>query len=77
MLFRSRPIRVFSGRGKETEFPVQAVERVVDATGAGDAFAAGFLSEFAERRPVEACVAAGRNLAARVVKLAGATLEGE
>ncbi len=72
-----RPIRVFSGRGKETEFPVQAVERVVDATGAGDAFAAGFLSQFAECRPVEACVSAGRDLAARVVKLAGATLEGE
>jgi len=72
-----RPIRVFSGRGKETEFPVQAVERVVDATGAGDAFAAGFLSQFTERRPVEACVSAGRDLAARVVKLAGAPLEGE
>ena len=72
-----RPIRVFSGRGKEAEFPVQAVERVIDATGAGDAFAAGFLSQFTERRPVEACVSAGRDLAARVVKLAGATLEGE
>lgn len=72
-----RPIRVFTGKGEKAAFPVQAVERVVDATGAGDAFAAGFLGQFAEQRSIDACVSAGRNLAARVVKLAGATLEGE
>lgn len=72
-----KPIRVFDADGLEQSFDVQAVRQVVDATGAGDAFAAGFLTSFAARRPVADCIAAGRDLAARVVTFAGATLENE
>ncbi|MEY4401933.1 MAG: hypothetical protein RL072_1798 [Actinomycetota bacterium] len=72
-----RPIRVFDADGLEQIFDVHAVRQVVDATGAGDAFAAGFLTSFAARRAVADCIAAGRDLAARVVTYAGATLENE
>jgi sugar/nucleoside kinase (ribokinase family) len=71
-----RPIRVLGGDSDQT-FPVAAVAHVVDATGAGDALAAGFLVRYAERQPIDECISAGRALAARVVTLAGATLEGE
>ncbi len=71
------PIRVFDAAGGEQAFHVQAVAHVVDATGAGDAFAAGFMTRFSQKQPITQCVAAGRDLAARVITLAGATLESE
>ncbi|MBA2390889.1 MAG: sugar kinase, partial [Geodermatophilaceae bacterium] len=46
--------------------------RVVDTTGAGDAFAAGLLEAFVTERPLAACVAAGTRLAARAVGVIGA-----
>ncbi|MDU8946223.1 carbohydrate kinase family protein [Ovoidimarina sediminis] len=52
--------------GVETSAPADPVE-VVDATGAGDAFNAGFLSAWLADRPVEACLAAGNALGARAI----------
>jgi sugar/nucleoside kinase (ribokinase family) len=49
--------------------PVDAVE---DSTGAGDAFAAGFLSARARRSSTAEALAAGCRLAARAVRKAGA-----
>jgi sugar/nucleoside kinase (ribokinase family) len=71
------PIRV-SGEGVEDQiFPVDPIDHVVDSTGAGDAFAAGFLSSMVTGRDIASCVAAGRELASRVIVRAGATLEDE
>ena len=47
------------------------VERVVDTTGAGDAFAAGFLASYMESRDVVQWLDAGSRQAAKVVQMLG------
>ena len=65
------PTRVIGLDGEQQQFPVAPV-RVVDSTGAGDAFAAGFLRVWDERPEPAAAVAAGHDAAARVVGGVGA-----
>ncbi len=48
------------------------VERVVDATGAGDLFAAGFLAGYVEGRPVAECARLGALAAAEIIQQLGA-----
>ncbi len=48
------------------------VEKVVDATGAGDLFAAGFLSGLTRRRPVAECARMGAMAAAEIIRQMGA-----
>jgi sugar/nucleoside kinase (ribokinase family) len=52
--------------------PAVPVSNVVDTTGAGDAFAAGFLREFTESRRVPESLAAGARNAALTVQRLGA-----
>jgi sugar/nucleoside kinase (ribokinase family) len=73
----AHPIRVLADDGSERTFAVDAHPQVVDATGAGDAFAAGFLTALSNGGTVDECVDEGRTLAARVVMLPGATLENQ
>ncbi len=44
---------------------IRAVPTVVDTTGAGDTFIAGFLSAWKRAQPLAACLASGRDAAAR------------
>lgn len=62
-----------AAKGDE-RFTVEAapVERVVDSTGAGDAYAAGFVSEFVRSGDVKAAATAGGALAAQVITHTGA-----
>ena len=65
-------------RGRTPVFvPAAPVERFVDACGAGDAYAAGFLFGLADDEPFAACMARGAALAASVVQHYGGTPEQE
>jgi sugar/nucleoside kinase (ribokinase family) len=69
------PVVVFGDGLPEASFPVRPVGNVVDGTGAGDAFAAAFLTAHARKTPLNDCIATAQTVAARVVTRAGATLE--
>ena len=71
------PIRVSGADVEDGVYPVDVIDDLVDGTGAGDAFAAGFLLSMVTGREIAGCVAAGRELASRVIVRAGATLEDE
>lgn len=57
-----------------TTVPVPPVDEVRDTTGAGDAFAAGFLSAVLDNADTVEAVEAGHTLAGRVLSEPGATL---
>jgi fructokinase len=50
------------------------VKKVLDLTGAGDLFAAGFLKEYLEKSNINKCLQTGAELAARVIQKIGARL---
>jgi fructokinase len=51
------------------------VDRVLDLTGAGDLFAAGFLKEYLEKSEIKKCLMTGAVLASKVIQKIGARLE--
>ncbi len=69
---RSEKGAVVVDGGKMESVPVFPVERVVDATGAGDLFAAGFLHGFARGLPHKASAQLGALAAAEVISHMGA-----
>lgn len=71
----ANPVVAFGDGTTETHYPVHIVADVVDGTGAGDAFAAAFLTAHAHKTPLADCIANAQSVAARVVTRAGATLE--
>jgi sugar/nucleoside kinase (ribokinase family) len=62
-------------RGNRVQIPAAPVEKVVDTTGAGDLFAAGFLAARCRARPLEHCLQAGAQAAAEVISHFGARPE--
>ena len=50
------------------------VEKVLDLTGAGDLFAAGFLKEYLDKSNIKKCLQTGSNLAAKIILKIGARL---
>jgi len=61
--------------GKRVEIPAAPVERVVDTTGAGDLFAAGFIAARCRGHGLERCLEAGSLAAAEVISHFGARPE--
>ena len=57
------------------EIPATPVDRIVDTTGAGDLFAAGFLAGRCRGRPLKACLETGAIAAAEVISHFGARPE--
>lgn len=58
--------------GKIERVPAQPVERVVDTTGAGDSFAAGFLYGLSRDWPPQRCAELGGAVAAEIISRVGA-----
>ncbi len=50
------------------------IEKVLDLTGAGDLFAAGFLKEYLDKSEIKKCLQTGTKLAAQVIQKIGARL---
>ncbi len=63
--------------GQRIEVPAAPVEKVVDTTGAGDLFAAGFLAARCRARPMQRCLEAGALAAAEVISHFGARPEAD
>ncbi len=60
----------------DTIIKIAAVKtKVIDTTGAGDAYAAGFLHGFTEEKSLEECGKMGAQLAAKVISQIGARLK--
>jgi len=75
VLTRSEDGSVILGAGETTQIPADPVAKVVDATGAGDLYAAGFLFGLTQGLPVESCGRLGSLAAAEVISHLGARPE--
>lgn len=62
-------------RGKDRiHVPAEKIENLIDTTGAGDMFAAGFLSKYLKGAPLEDCVKEGVLQASKIIQVMGARL---
>ncbi len=64
---RSEKGSVVIGDGEPIEVPAEPVDKVVDTTGAGDQYAAGFLFGYANGLPLPLCAKLGHIAAAEVI----------
>ncbi len=69
--------RVFTSDGDEMCVPAYQVDHVVDTTGAGDAFSAGFLWGFLQRLQLVTCLEIGNLTGAAVVQSVGSEISDE
>ena len=67
---------VVNGSGR-VEVPVTPAQRVLDTTGAGDLFAAGFLTGYTQGRDLKACATMGTIAAAEIIEHYGARPEAD
>jgi len=51
------------------------VNKVIDVTGAGDLFAAGFLKEYIEKSEIKKCLVTGSLIASKIIQKIGARIE--
>jgi sugar/nucleoside kinase (ribokinase family) len=69
------PVAAITAAGAVTEVATPPVAKIVDTTGAGDAFAAGFLPAYSSTRNIADAITHGNSIAARVLRSPGATLD--
>ena len=75
VLTRSAKGAVICGNGKSVSVPASPVAKVVDTTGAGDLYAAGFLYGHAKGLELETCGKLGALAAAEIISHVGARPE--
>lgn len=63
------------GSAEALHVPAVPGVRVVDTTGAGDYWAAGFLTGWLKGKPLETCAAWGARMGAEIIKVIGAELD--
>ncbi|MDH5723404.1 MAG: adenosine kinase [Alphaproteobacteria bacterium] len=68
---RSEKGAVVISKDGRIDIPAVPVDKVIDTTGAGDQFAAGFLYGFTEDKPLEECAKLGAIAAAEVISHIG------
>jgi len=51
------------------------VNKVIDVTGAGDLFAAGFLKEYIEKSEIKKCLVTGSSMASKIIQKIGGRIE--
>lgn len=74
---RSEQGAVAISEGVRAEVPAEPIDQVVDTTGAGDLFAAGFLFGHVRGRPVHECLTMGAVAAAEIISHYGARPEAD
>jgi sugar/nucleoside kinase (ribokinase family) len=74
---RSEKGAVAVAHGERAEVAAEPVEEVVDTTGAGDQFAAGFLFGHVRERPLQECLRMGAICAAEVISHYGPRCEAD
>jgi sugar/nucleoside kinase (ribokinase family) len=63
-------------KGEKTwEVPAAPIDRLIDTTGAGDLFAAGFLTGYTRGKPLDACARLGALAASEIIQHFGARPE--
>lgn len=72
---RSEKGSVVYSKGKSVTQNALAVEKIVDTTGAGDAYTAGFLYAYVQDKPLDVCARAGTICATQVIQQVGARIE--
>ncbi len=63
--------------GERADVPAEPVAKVIDTTGAGDLFAAGFLAGHVKQRPLAECLTMGAVAAAEIISHYGARPEAD
>ena len=58
-----------------TECKSIKINKLLDLTGAGDLFAAGFLKEYLDKSDIKKCLTTGSILASKIIQKIGARLE--
>ena len=75
VLTRSAKGSLILSEGKQVSVPAKPVSKVVDTTGAGDLYAAGFLFGLSQGLPLESCGRLGSLAAAEIISHVGARPE--
>lgn len=62
-------------KGAAVKQDALTIDEIVDTTGAGDAYTAGFLYAYSDDKPLDVCARAGTLCATRVIQQVGARIE--
>lgn len=75
VMTRSENGSVIMNGGQKIVQSATPVDTIVDTTGAGDAYAAGFLYGYTQKKPLEECARLGTFCATQVIQQIGARIE--